>query len=165
MERLTTRYTDHAALKLAKDIGEWCISHDPQKDDYSIYGDAVERLAAYEDTGLTPEEIIKALKTLDLFVEATKGIPLNRIREFVQAEQDGRLVVLPAKKVFELTYDAGKNCDMRCDIDAVERCDLCKKGELVIYEVACKQEHIDKIGKFVFLTREEAEAALKGGAE
>lgn len=58
-----------------------------------------------------------------------------------------------------------KNCDMRCDIDAVERCDLCKKGELAIYEVACKQEHIDKIGKTVFLSREEAESALKGGAE
>lgn len=32
----------------------------------------------------------------------------DRLKRYEDDEQDGRLVVLPAKKVFELTYDAGK---------------------------------------------------------
>ena len=55
----------------------------------------IDRLAAYEDTGLEPEDIVNALKTLDLFAEEVKGVPLNRIRELAQAEKDGRLVVPP----------------------------------------------------------------------
>ena len=32
---------------------------------------------------------------------------LDRLRELAEADRDGRLVVLPAKTVFELTWDAG----------------------------------------------------------
>ena len=75
------------------------------------------------------------------------------------------LVVLPAKTVFELVWDAGPDCDLVCpvSIDGHGCCDFCDKGELCIYERKCLQEHIEQIGKTVFLTREEAEAALKGG--
>ena len=68
-----------------------------------------------------------------------------------------------AKTVFELTWDAGPDCDLICpvSVDGEGCCSFCDKGELCIYERKCRQEHIEQIGKTVFLTREEAEAALE----
>ena len=87
----------------------------------------------------------------------------TRLRELAEADRDGRLVVLPAKTVFELTWDAGPDCDLICpvSVDGEGCCSFCDKGELCIYERKCRQEHIEQIGKTVFLTREEAEAALE----
>ena len=70
---------------------------------------AWERLAAYEDTGLEPEEVSEYQHLCDSYAEtgldskfvqfcidATQnGLSMNRIRELAQAEKDGRLVVLP----------------------------------------------------------------------
>lgn len=88
---------------------------------------------------------------------------LERLRELVEADRDGRYVVLPAKTVFELTWDAGPECDMVCPIciDGEGECDFCDKGKLFVYERPCKQEHIERIGEDVFLIRSEAEAALR----
>ena len=60
----------------------------------------VERLAAYEDTGLTPEEVTALGKLFDYALEESKTLTeqlalLNRIRELAEADRDGRLVVLP----------------------------------------------------------------------
>ena len=55
--------------------------------------DAAQRLAAYENTCLEPEEI-DAQKFL---IAAQKDpVKLARIRELVQADRDGRCVVLPS---------------------------------------------------------------------
>ena len=92
-------------------------------------------------------------------------VPFDRLLELADADRAGRLVVLPVKTVFELVWDAGPDCDLVCpvSIDGHGCCDFCDKSELCIYERKCLQEHIEQIGKTVFLTREEAEAALKGG--
>lgn len=52
----------------------------------------VDRLAAYEDTGLEPEEI-KAIIDSDTkeFSEYDELMPKHRIKELAQAEKDGRL--------------------------------------------------------------------------
>ena len=65
------------------------------------------RLAAYEDTGLTPEEIERVvdaygrghtLRTESAErLEIVREIKTDRLRELMQAEQDGRLEVLPCK--------------------------------------------------------------------
>ena len=91
------------------------------------------------------------------------GLPLDRLRVLAQADREGRCVVLPAKTVFELTWDAGPECDMACPvyIDGAGECGFCDKGQLFVYERQCKQEHIERIGEDVFLTCSEAEAALK----
>ena len=88
---------------------------------------------------------------------------LDGVRELVDADREGRYVVMPAKTVFELTWDVGPECDMACPmrIDGEGQCDFCDKGKLFVYEHPCKQEHIERLGKDVFLTRAEAEAALK----
>ena len=125
----------------------------------------VERLAAYEDTGLTPEEI-KAPFTEDTMINLAAqalGVEPSRLRELADAEKDGRVVVLPCKTVFELTWDAGPDCDLVCPvaIDGNGCCDFCDKGKLFAYERPCCQEHIERLGKTVFLTRAEAENALQ----
>ena len=63
--------------------------------------DFVDRLAAYEDTGMYPESV-EALK-LSMMGKATseitefEGLPIDRIRELAEADKDGRVVVLPCK--------------------------------------------------------------------
>ena len=63
--------------------------------------DFVDRLAAYEDTGLYPESV-EALK-LSMMGKAISeitefdGLPIDRIRELAEAEKDRRLVMLPCK--------------------------------------------------------------------
>lgn len=51
---------------------------------------AFDRLAAYEEAGLEPEEIELMEKQRDLYVDACGGLPLRRIRELVQADKEER---------------------------------------------------------------------------
>lgn len=92
MERLTTRRKD----------GRWAIKNDdnatPVKQMEKIPR-VIDRLAAYEDTGLEPEEVT-AIKNAIMGQEISKiiefdGIPIRRLKELAQAKKDGRLVVLP----------------------------------------------------------------------
>ena len=58
-----------------------------------------ERLKAYEDTGLEPENV-EALKLSMMgksIAEITEfdGLPIDRLREMSEADKDGRIVVLP----------------------------------------------------------------------
>lgn len=122
-------------------------------------------LREYLDTELTPEEVLSMKFEWCTMMDALNSIGggYTRLRELAKADRDGRLVVLPAKTVFELTWDAGPDCDLICpvSVDGEGCCSFCDKGELCIYERKCRQEHIEQIGKTVFLTREEAEAALE----
>ena len=55
------------------------------------------RLAAYEDTGLEPEDLKRAFNEDDVLKLAGQalGITPERLRELVQADKEGRCVVLP----------------------------------------------------------------------
>ena len=62
-----------------------------------------ERLAAYEDTGLTPEEI-KAPLTEDTMINLAAqalGVEPSRLRELAVADQEGRVVVLKKENANE----------------------------------------------------------------
>ena len=63
---------------------------------------AWERLAAYEDTGLEPEEVTQiklAIRGKSLAeIKEFEGVSINRMIELTQAEKDERLVVLPDAK-------------------------------------------------------------------
>lgn len=59
-----------------------------------IIQQTVDRLAAYEDTGLEPEKVVWLKEMIDVaFAEDTSKI--ERLRELAQADQDGRCVVVP----------------------------------------------------------------------
>ena len=151
--------SDEALKKLQEQIAAWPMTQrfvvQQLIEDYLSNRDA---LRAYEATGTTPAQIAKAKDAL----EYAYG-NVDRIIELAEADKDGRLVALPAKTVFELTWDAGPDCDLICpvSIDGEGCCSFCDKGELCIYERKCRQEHIEQLGKTVFLTREEAEKALE----
>ena len=120
-----------------------------------------------------------------------KKYGIDHIRDIIKAEQDGRMVVLPCKvgdTVYEISNntDACNGCqhyegiygsgeswcaqiddvDLRCYPNIAEK-PLCEKQfmEVVEYkpEIDWIFTHRNDFGKTVFLTREEAEAALKGG--
>lgn len=132
-----------------------------------LYG----RLKAYEDTGLAPDGVAAQELWSETVCEAldpykTGTIDLYRLRELAEADKEGRLVILPAKTVYELAGDAGPSCDMKCpsaftDDDGCPCCDFCDKGEILVHERDCRQDDVRQIGNTVWLTREEAEAALK----
>ena len=64
--------------------------------EYVLLADAINRLAAYEETGLDPEDMKRAFNEdaiLKLAGQAL-GMSPDRLRELAQAEKEGRLVVL-----------------------------------------------------------------------
>ena len=60
---------------------------------------ACEKLAAYEDTGLEPEEFKQAFTegAIMRLVSQSLGVTPDRLRELAQADREGRCVVLPCK--------------------------------------------------------------------
>ena len=125
-----------------------------------------ERLKEYEDTGFEPEEIADFMKRWEQTVEIggmLKKYCIDHIRDLLQAEQDGRLVVLPCK-AGSLIYVGRKPAIITRFFGYVR--------ERYFHAVFCDENKgidipFEELGKTVFLTREEAEAAMaqKGGAE
>lgn len=153
MKRLTKRVDGIAVLE------SWAIDKDP----VSIIQRLCNRLAAYEDTGLEPEEIndmaieVATLKTIESMYDGL-GNP-DHLRDLLRAEQDGRLVALPCK-VGDHVWADGR--------EAIVVWFFGYKTERYLHaQFLDNAEYTDipfyEIGKTVFLTREEAEAALKGG--
>lgn len=64
-------------------------------------GDDIDRLAAYEDTGLEPEEVRSQKELFDYLVfDSTPSEDIERfkrLRELAQADREGRCVVLDGK--------------------------------------------------------------------
>ena len=124
-----------------------------------------ERLAAYEDTGLTPEEI-KAPFTEDTMINLAAqalGVEPSRLRELAEADKDGRCVVLPCKvgqRVFAL-MDMDKHIS-ECEVKQIGLGN--EIGFVGLEPIGARGRKygvaLNGFGKTVFLTREEAEKAL-----
>ena len=102
-ERMTKRDTDGQAMRdCEKCKADWTGKHGkPMADCTALYcrNRLLDRFAAYEDTGLTPEEI-KAPFTEDTMINLAAqalGVEPIRMRELAEADKDGRLVMLPCK--------------------------------------------------------------------
>ena len=130
------------------DGGKWRM----RVGDAEYSGKETERLAAYEETGLEPEEL-------------------------AQAEKEGRLVVLPCKDWFEIVFGEqvlfwGIDTDYietpirEISVDNAERFTWYDGWKTLVLR-GNDENGLDwefspeDIGKTVFLTREAAEAALK----
>ena len=82
--------------------GKWFVAIDAEgREDY---GPHVDRLAAYEETGLEPGEIEQlkgeafGLRVDKQELEQYRALgPIDRLRELKQADDEGRCVVLPFK--------------------------------------------------------------------
>lgn len=112
--------------------------------------EAANHLAAYEDTGLDPEEFHKAFTEATLLKLTAQylGTSPERLRELVKADQASHLVVLPCK-VGDTIWR------IKC---LGEWPDI---GKPYVEADAFLYRDVHYFGKTVFLTREEAEAALR----
>ena len=163
MERLTYRLNDQCDNPTDSIILKPYLRYEDSETRKKI----LNRLAAYEDTGLAPEEIADAVTAAKLMAKSKIvscfGVDADHIRELVQAEQDGRLVVLPCK-VGDSIYipDLEKKIPVKVRVQGIS---MSVSGRTILhfggYPVECAWG--DGCGKDWFFTREEAEAALKGG--
>ena len=117
-----------------------------------------ERLKAYEDTHMMPSDVTSMRMDMAIIAALFNGVDVDRMKELAEADKDGRLVVLPCKvgdtlfrvfageilehKVRNMRYLAIQE---RWDIDTTPFCSYVESS----------------IGKTIFLTREEAKAALE----
>lgn len=157
------------------DGGKWRL----KIGDTEYSGDWVNRLAAYEETRLEPEDMKKVFNedaTLKLAGQIL-GVTPGRLRELAQAEKDGRLVVLPCKDWFEIVFGEqelfwGIDTDYietpirEISVDNAERFTWYDGWKTLVLR-GNDENGLDwefspeDVGKTVFLTREAAEAALK----
>ena len=115
--------------------------------EYVLLADAINRLAAYEETGLEPEAVehlkLASMGKAIAEIKEFEGVPIDRLRELAQAEKEGRLVVLPCE-IGSPVYSHARKLD----------------GADYVRETEFWWSDIPQMGKTVFLTREAAEAAL-----
>ena len=127
-----------------------------------------ERLKAYEDTGLTPEEI-KAPLTEDTMINLAAqalGVEPSRLRELALADKDGRVVVLPCKvgDILWITGSIRRLYSAKVRTFFIGHPSGVRWGDndggiQMIRTTECDVPMRD-FGRTVFLTREEAEKAL-----
>ena len=126
--------------------------------------DFVDRLAAYEDTGLTPEEVLPKDKADEIALKLMRLDDLEsicsytRLRELAEADKDGRVVMLPCK-VGDTVYFALLGRIIEKQVFSI----VSFSNSTRIY-CGGTSEYFrpEGIGKTVFLSREEAEKALRG---
>lgn len=138
---------------------------------------ALNRFAAYENTGLEPEEIqtiagmasencAKTADAIDKLLQDDAELksyrelgPIDHLRELVQADREGRCVVLPCKKgdtVWRIVHDAAPHITKdRCtEITLVG-------GDVWVRLIGDMKMGAWNFGRLLFTTRSEAEAALR----
>ena len=159
MERLTEKHylgTDH----YIKCSGNCNVDMDCI--DCPSFDRLVERLAAYEDSGCAPEEVLPKLMRL---ADLESICNYTRLRELAEADKDGRLVVPPCKVGDRLYEVTGRKTISVYKVRAirVELFGLFIEWDIVEGFVWQSLAGINagEIGKTVFLTREEAEKALE----
>ena len=116
------------------------------------------RLAAYEDTWLTPEEIDMDHEAAEQLRHLCQNCDLDRLEKLAEADKDGRLVVLPCKvgdKLYRVFY--GEIFEHR--VGSMKYFAIQEKWDIETYPFCPCVE--SSIGKTIFLTREEAEKALE----
>ena len=121
-----------------------------------------DRLAAYEDTGLTPEEI-KAPFTEDTMINLAAqalGVEPSRLREIAEADKDGRCVVLQCK-VGDTVWRIIRDGEPHITRDEVRDMYFADDMTICVELVGGRVTFTEKFGKTVFLSREEAEKALR----
>lgn len=147
MERMTKRENGH--VYYPRCFEEPCGGMGCLTEDCGFKVEICERLAAYEDTGLEPDEVNALQKDWsDLCTVIGECGGIDRLRELAEADKDGRIVVLPCK-VGDTVYR----------LRSIEQ----TPGRFVVGVAAIKFAllWLEEFGKTVFLTREEAEKALE----
>lgn len=133
------------------------------------------RLAAYEDTGLTPERCAEFARAdaegRYIVMRDAEQEGVARLRELAEADRAGRLVVLPCKVGDTLWVTGRDNVPQEMELEAPDIRAVCTDEDNLCMSTCnrkpdgfcayrLRNDGAD-IGKTVFLTREEAEKALE----
>lgn len=125
----------------------------------------MDRLAAYEDTGLEPKEVDKLAKDWsDLCTIVGECGGISRLREMAEADKEGRLVVLPCKVGNTVWANLdGMRHPRKC---VIEFANIGSHVTTIVFSTVdgLREQYgvnPNSFGKTVFLTREEAEKALE----
>lgn len=110
------------------------------------------KLTAYEDTGLEPEDILTGLEMAYLFAE------LRKLDEVKKAEAEGRLLILPCKVGDTVSINTPSGATLQEVVDSILMPEFRTRttGGLRGLDFQWRD-----FGKTVFLTRAEAEAAIR----
>lgn len=164
-ERMTKRDADEQAMMdCEKCKADWTGKHGkPMADCTALYcrNRLLDRLVAYEDTGLTPEEI-KAPFTEDTMINLAAqalGVEPSRLRELAEADKDGRVVVLPCKVGDTVWFKTYKNNARDCIGVQPHEVTRISASIIVPGEIVDIGIPVDQIGVRVFLSETEAVAA------
>lgn len=99
MERLTKYDTDgQAMMDCQKCKADWTGKHGkPMADCTALYcrNRLKDRLADYEDTERTPEEIDMDHEAAETLLQLCRNYDLGRLEELAEADKAGRVVVRP----------------------------------------------------------------------
>ena len=172
MNRLTEKRGGKNVIPLRNavfgvDVPYWNISRENELASF-LYGDAADRLAAYEETGLTPEQIQEAVDLFegsdDIHGEIMSWVErctwhvrmcdklAEELYRYKKADAEGRLLTLPCPigtTVYIITAVVSRGYPDPVIAN-------------VIREEKFSYEHIGISPRYLFLSYEEAEAALKG---
>ena len=157
MERLTYRLNDQFDNPTDSIILMPYIRYEDSETRKKI----LNRLAAYEDTGLEPEQVM-GLKNFTQGGIHKVGDGWKHVQDLLQAGQDGRLVGPPCK-VGDAVYWLHNDVITECRVHRVQ---MNRTGLFICLKskVSHGAFRVDIcLGKTVFLTRQEAALALKGG--
>ena len=170
MERLTKCVTNkQTIMDCEKCKADWTGKHGKSMVDCTpLYcrNRLNDRLAAYEDTGLTPEQCESAKNIIE-YAFSDDTSKAERIRELLKADRDGRLVVLPCKVGDTLWVTGRDNVPRKMSLEAPDIRTVCTDEDNLCMSTCnrkpdgfcayrLRNDGAD-IGKTVFLTREEAE--------
>lgn len=170
MERLTKRIHNGEAVMDCDSCG---LKTSRKCTLYKCRNQLMKRVAAYEDTGLTPEAVktvklaLAAKHMVDL--ETLNNTPISRLVELAEADKDGRCVVLPCKVgdtvyMIERIFDIDNGvCDEICARKVIGHGgnNLNKLWLIGSGGICNVSIFVSEFGKTVFLTREEAERAMQ----
>ena len=145
------------------DGGKWRM----RVGDAEYSGKETDRLAAYEETGMEPEEIRKFLEDVESrfvnWINKRYGIPVIDFIDIMEAKNDGRLVVLPCSVGDPVFMGTGRYKITGYEEDVCDGFYIGRDGVLQVKAQNYNGNHgtYGVIGQTAELTREAAEAALE----
>lgn len=173
MERLTRRINGVVVYVGAKN--PYSTGQIPCEVEPAGVREMMDRLAAYEDPGLTPEEVERSKLEIEAgcvkAIARTYGVDINCLRKLAEAYKDGRMVVLPCKVGDTLWVTGRDNVPREMELEAPDIRAVCTDEDNLCMSTCnrkpdgfcayrLRNDGAD-VGKTVFLTREEAEKALE----
>ena len=166
MERLTKwNELSHKHAYYPRCFEEPCYGSGCKIKDCPFETAVCERLAAYEDTGLTPERCAEFARAdaegRYIVMRDAEQEGVARLRELAKADKEGRVVVLPCKEGDVVYGFYGEKTILPMVTKWIE---TNTDGWCIAAQytpMAPKFYRFSDFGKTVFLTREEAEKALE----